>query len=266
MKANRRRNIAGVSGILIALLVCSPQVLAQGAKDANGDMDASAEASPDQAVSKNTTHAGEAVSVMPGLNVKLSKEGDENYDSAPRQFTVMPGVTVYVGGSPEQTAELAAAAHPAAAVETAPVVQQPEQTAQISEDPALPAPVSVAYVDDSIWSMLDAINAVREQYGLYDYTMADDTAMQASAVRAAEASGYVSHTRPDGRKYYTALDDAGESHGSAVSEILVCCGSTIESNLDWWMNSPGHRAIILGTSGSTMSIGYSNGMWEAMVF
>lgn len=120
-------------------------------------------------------------------------------------------------------------------------------------------------VDGSVYGMLDAINAVRAENGLYAYSMADTAGLTAAAVRATEASYYLSHTRPDGTPYYTAFDEQGVGHGS-MYECLVAYGSSIEANLGWWLSEPGHAAIILGSSGSTIAIGYANGIWSADVY
>jgi|GEM_PF-1948890 len=132
-------------------------------------------------------------------------------------------------------------------------------------DVDLSAILAGANVDGSVYGMLDAINAVRAENGLYAYSMADTAGLTAAAVRATEASYYLSHTRPDGTPYYTAFDEQGVGHGS-MYECLVAYGSSIEANLGWWLSEPGHAAIILGSSGSTIAIGYANGIWSADVY
>lgn len=127
------------------------------------------------------------------------------------------------------------------------------------------AAFSGAYVDGSVYGMLDAINAVRTSSGLFAYSMADTAGLTAASVRASEASYYLSHTRPNGTSYSTAFDEQGVGHGF-IYECLVAYGSSIDSNLSWWLNEPGHARIILGSSGSTIAIGYSNGVWVADVY
>ena len=114
--------------------------------------------------------------------------------------------------------------------------------------------------------MFEAINAVRAAYGLYPYVLGSDTGMTASAIRAQECTYFLSHTRPDGTPYHTVMAQVGEPHGSSVWEILVAYGNSVETNLNWWLNEPGHAAIVLGTFGTTISIGHSGSTWEAMVY
>ncbi len=120
--------------------------------------------------------------------------------------------------------------------------------------------------DGSVEAMFAAINAVRAEYGLYPYVLAGDGGQTALAIRAQECTYFLSHTRPDGTSYHTVMDQIGVPHGSMVWEILVACGSTVESNLGWWLNSPGHRAAVLGTFGSTIAIGHCGNVWAAMVY
>lgn len=113
--------------------------------------------------------------------------------------------------------------------------------------------------DGSIESMFEAINAVRVANGLHPYALADELGQGAAAIRAQEASSYLSHYRPDGRYYQSVWDDLNierESH-----EILVMCGPTIQTNLDWWMHSPGHARIILNPNYTTIALGNYGEMW-----
>ncbi len=120
--------------------------------------------------------------------------------------------------------------------------------------------------DGSVYAMFEAINAVRAAYGLYPYVLASDAGMTASAIRAQECTYFLSHTRPDGTPYHTVMEQVGEPHGSMVWEILVAYGNSVESNLNWWLNEPGHAACVLGTFGTVISIGHSGNVWEAMVY
>lgn len=120
--------------------------------------------------------------------------------------------------------------------------------------------------DGSVYAMFEAINAVRAGYGLYPYVLAGELGQTAAAIRAQECTYYLAHTRPDGTTYHTVMEQVGEAHGSMVWEILVAYGNTVESNLTWWLNEPGHAAAVLGTFGTTIAIGHSGNVWEAMVY
>lgn len=118
---------------------------------------------------------------------------------------------------------------------------------------------------DSITTMLNLMNAARAERGLDPLALGSDGAQSAAAVRAEEAAGYVSHTRPNGTHYKTALDDYGVSYSNPL-EILTYSGKSVQAKFDWWMSSTGHRNIILSSSSTTIAIGYSGGMWAAIAY
>ncbi|SJZ67080.1 immunoglobulin-like domain-containing protein [Anaerorhabdus furcosa] len=119
---------------------------------------------------------------------------------------------------------------------------------------------------DEITYMLQLINNVRSENGLSALSLADEAGQTAIAIRASESVGDVSHRRPDGSHYKTALSDQGVSWDHSPLEILTCSGSTVEAKLNWWLNSPGHRSILLQPNYDTIAIGYSGNMWAAIVY
>lgn len=102
------------------------------------------------------------------------------------------------------------------------------------------------------------VNIERAKEGLDALTV--DTAVQSAAqVRAQETVMSFSHTRPDGRSCYTALDEAGATY-SGAGENIAYGQETPEEVVDTWMNSPGHRANILNSSYTHIGVGcYDNG-------
>lgn len=129
-----------------------------------------------------------------------------------------------------------------------------------------PKPKSAGVVaGDSITSMLNLINNARAEAGLGALSLGDENAQAAIGVRASEAAGYVSHTRPDGSHYKTAFDEYGVSYSHPL-EILTYSGSTVQDKFNWWMNSTGHRNIILSSSSTKIAIGYSGKMWAAIAY
>ncbi|MEG0176869.1 immunoglobulin-like domain-containing protein [Anaerorhabdus sp.] len=119
---------------------------------------------------------------------------------------------------------------------------------------------------DEIEYMLQLINDVREQNGLNPYTLADEAGQTAIAIRAAESVNNITHRRPDGSHYKTALSDQGVVWDHSPLEILTSSGSTVEAKLNWWLNSAGHRSILLKSDYETIAIGYSGNMWAAIAY
>ena len=129
-----------------------------------------------------------------------------------------------------------------------------------------PKPKSSGVVaGDAITSMLNLINIARADAGLDPLSLGDESAQAAIGVRASEAAGYVSHKRPDGSHYKTAFDEYGVSYSHPL-EILTYAGSTVQDKFNWWMNSSGHRSIILSSSSTKIAIGYSGKMWAAIAY
>ena len=105
-------------------------------------------------------------------------------------------------------------------------------------------------------------NIEREKAGVSPLVL-DDTLCSAAAVRAEEITGSFEHTRPDGRKCFTAMDDIGYSY-SAAGENIAWGYRTAEEVVDGWMNSAGHRANILSSNFNRLGVGKSGTYWVQM--
>ncbi len=95
-----------------------------------------------------------------------------------------------------------------------------------------------------------AINTVRAQNGVAP--MKENTALNAAATtRATESASVWSHTRPDGRPFYTVNED-------------LCYGENLSYNYNnpaeliaAWMASPSHRANLLDPGYTMVGVGTS---------
>lgn len=92
--------------------------------------------------------------------------------------------------------------------------------------------------------VLRLVNIEREKNGLSPLEF-DETLQQAAQVRAEELTVYYDHTRPDGSSCFTVLDDFNIPL-SAAGENIAAGYYSPASVVEGWMNSPGHRANILG--------------------
>lgn len=92
--------------------------------------------------------------------------------------------------------------------------------------------------------VLSIVNSERAKYGLEALTY-DSLLTSAANIRAEEIKTLFSHTRPDGRSCFTALDEVGYSYRKAGENIAYGQRSA-EEVMTAWMNSEGHRANILG--------------------
>ncbi len=119
---------------------------------------------------------------------------------------------------------------------------------------------------EGIDAMLTLINEARAQHGLEPLELADEAGQRAIAIRAQEAIGDISHRRPDGSHYKTALSDQGVVWERSPLEILTYAGNSVESSLNWWLNSSGHRAILLKPDYKIIAIGRAGSMWAAILY
>ena len=164
-----------------------------------------------------------------------------------------------------------AATQPAATenVGTEPPATEPSATEPPATEPPateIPATESVptepgrydisAYVQDTVgYDVAARMNEERVSAGLGELSL-DARLSAIASCRAWEVCQVWSHTRPDGRGYATVLTDYGYP-GGAVGELLVyVTGSGDGADMvRKWMESDGHRPLILSESAGTVGVG-----------
>lgn len=108
---------------------------------------------------------------------------------------------------------------------------------------------------DYINQVVALVNQEREAYGLS--ALATDTSlMNAAQTRSVEIVSTFSHTRPDGRRCFTAFTEAGYS-GRTMGENIAAGQRSPEEVVTAWMNSEGHRANILNSSFTVIGVGFT---------
>ena len=117
-------------------------------------------------------------------------------------------------------------------------------------------PSNNSYADE----VLRLVNIEREKAGLSHLTT-NSSLTAAANKRAQETKTSFSHTRPNGSKFSTVLQEYGVSYRTAGENIAYGQRSPQEV-VTGWMNSPGHRANILNGSFNKIGIGVyqSNGV------
>lgn len=108
--------------------------------------------------------------------------------------------------------------------------------------------------------VLRLVNVERSKAGLSPLTT--NTTLKAAAdKRAQETAVSFSHTRPNGSKFSTVLQEYGISYRTA-GENIAYGQRTPQDVVNAWMNSPGHRANILNSNFNKIGIGVyqSNGV------
>lgn len=105
-------------------------------------------------------------------------------------------------------------------------------------------------------------NIERENAGVSPLTL-DETLCTAANTRAEEIVDTFDHTRPDGRKCFTAMSDIGYSY-SYAGENIAWGFSSAKKVVEGWMNSSGHRANILSPNFNRLGVGKSGTYWVQM--
>jgi hypothetical protein len=125
-------------------------------------------------------------------------------------------------------------------------------------------PLAGAHAQVNTSSLLTLINAERHAAGLNDVTL-NPKLSQAAQMKANDmvTQNYFEHVGPDGKdpwSWYAAVD----YDWSWAGEILALNTNT-ESNeeiVKSWMNSPGHRAIIMDGRYTEVGIGVAAGTYQ----
>lgn len=102
--------------------------------------------------------------------------------------------------------------------------------------------------------ILNLVNKERAKAGLHALKL-DTEVSAAASVRAKEIQTSFSHTRPDGRKFSSALTDNGIRFTGA-GENIAWGQTSPEQVMEAWMNSDGHRANILNAKFTKLGVGH----------
>lgn len=112
---------------------------------------------------------------------------------------------------------------------------------------------SADFLSSDARQILSLVNAYRAENGIAP-VKADVTVQKAAQLRAEELPISFSHTRPNGSRCFTALEEVGASYQGA-GENIAAGQTSPEEVMNDWMNSDGHRANILNEAFTTLGIG-----------
>jgi uncharacterized protein YkwD len=118
----------------------------------------------------------------------------------------------------------------------------------VTEPPATDSDVANA--------ILTLVNNYRAQNNLPALQL-NDGLNQAAQIRAQELLQSFSHTRPDGRSFYSVLEDLNISYSYAAENVAYGLNqySTAQEVFNGWINSEGHRANILSDKAKYLGVG-----------
>jgi uncharacterized protein YkwD len=139
---------------------------------------------------------------------------------------------------------------------------------------AATTPVDVATLTAQEAKIVSLLNADRTALGLVPVQV-DPRLMAIARARSADmiAKGYFSHTQPDGRRIFDILT-ASKITWYGAGEILAWNNYPMDVTASTanrqWMNSPGHKAIVISTTFNYVGVGLAvdvatgKKMWTAV--
>lgn len=107
--------------------------------------------------------------------------------------------------------------------------------------------------DEFAQQVLALVNNERTQRGLTALVLGDEKLSAATALRAREIAEVNSHTRPDGTSCFTVLEQY-EITDEAIGENAAWGSVSPEEVVRDWMNSQGHREILLDAAARKMCV------------
>ncbi len=124
------------------------------------------------------------------------------------------------------------------------------------EQPNVPIPDTDIEYDQSekraIKKVLRLVNEAREEEGL-EPLETDEVLEEAALIRVQELTVYFDHSRPDGSDFSTVLNEAGIDT-YYYAENLAFEYRTAEEAVDFWLNSPSHRANLLNPAFTQIAV------------
>lgn len=103
--------------------------------------------------------------------------------------------------------------------------------------------------------VLRLVNEIRTSAGIREVSGSEQL-NHAADVRADEIFRLFDHNRPDGREWYSILDECGIQTGGYLGENIAAGTPTPAQVVDQWVASPDHYANILNPSFKMLGIGF----------
>ena len=195
-----------------------------------------------------TTKQQQTYSIMDALEILKSLAGISSLTTAQRQSYDLDGTPgIGIGDALEILKYLAGIPN---AIGTLPLstAKPPSSTSKPPTTTAKPPATTAPPASDTAEFAAEVVrltNIERANAGLPALAASNSALTAAAGTRAKEIIVSFSHTRPDGRSCFTAFDEHKVSYRGA-GENIAWGQSTPQAVVTGWMNSPGHKANILG--------------------
>lgn len=132
----------------------------------------------------------------------------------------------------------------------------------VSQNPT-PIPAIPASIGQNI---INQINMERLRLGLRQLPT-NDQQVCAASLQAAFLAGnpvYCGHVGPGGNSVRQRLSQCGGATGG-WGEVVACGQTSFQQAVTGWMNSPGHRGIIMSSSAKSIGATMIGNRWVAVV-
>ena len=133
-----------------------------------------------------------------------------------------------------------------------------EMPPPIGKEQPPPVVVHLPSDDESLVSLVRAINAARTSRGLNE--VAVELALNCAAKRHADEK-ICGHTGSDGSSPWDRAKSCGTS---ADGEIVACGQLSPQAAVDAWTQSPGHAAIMYDPNQTVIGVGMVDNFWVAL--
>ncbi len=171
--------------------------------------------------------------------------------------TSAPETTAPETSAPETTAPETSAPETNAPETTAPETSAPETSAPETNAPETSAPeTNVPTRSDFEREVARLVNEIRRENGLSELVF-DEELSRIARLKSQDMHdlGYFDHNSPTYGSPFDMMKSFGVTYRTA-GENIAYGYRTPEAVVDGWMNSPGHRANILGEKYKRIGIGY----------
>lgn len=114
--------------------------------------------------------------------------------------------------------------------------------------------------DENEQTALDLVNEVRSQEGLHPYRL-DDELIRFARLKSQDMNdnNYFNHHSPTHGSPWEYADALGIT--GVRGEVIGLTGGGVDSAINMWMNSPGHRAILLSSEYTHLGMSYNGNYW-----
>ena len=198
----------------------------------------------DETITCSTTTGYEPQGAGGTILINTTEKTTPKPETTPVETTTTPVSTTI---STTETKKTSVTTNATATTKASTTTTKPSTSISTSKTPFTNIGGGVVSEDEEVYKdMLKLVNKARKEHGLNELWYSARV-HEVATMRAEELSSYYSHTRIDGRGFYTAFLDKNLSYWAVGENIAYGRNmfKTVEEVFEAWMDSPSHRDNIL---------------------